>query len=169
MIATVLYVALPLYGHAEWLILRTLIETSLIHALEFKLYLFEVCIESHSLAMYVCQINFTGTRNKFYGRSGYVDDPLPNIHCEYCYLDACLHCIALLCIQLDCVVVLGPFFLLSVVPLKNKKKAKIACTGMCHWMYFLDLQQLDRWLNGWIWVISSAVALLAVHIRVMSG
>ena len=21
---------------------------------------------------------------------------------------------------------------------------------MCHRMYFLDLQQLDRWLNGWI-------------------
>ena len=28
--------------------------------------------------------------------------------------------------------------------------AKIACTGMCHRMHFLDLQQLDHWLNGWI-------------------
>ena len=33
---------------------------------------------------------------------------------------------------------------------KNRlKTAKIACTGMCHRMYFLDLQQLDHWLNGW--------------------
>ena len=27
----------------------------------------------------VCQKNFTGKRDKFYGRAGYVDDPLPNI------------------------------------------------------------------------------------------
>ena len=50
-------------------------------------------------------------RKKNYGRAGYVDDPLPNIHG---YFDACLHCMALLCIQLDCVVVFGPFFLLNV-------------------------------------------------------
>ena len=32
---------------------------------------------------------------------------------------------------------------------KNRQKtAKIACTGMCHRMYFLDMQQLDRWLNS---------------------
>ena len=46
---------------------------------------------------------------KNYGRAGYVDDPLPNIvHM------AVLHCMALLCIQFDYVVVFGPFFLLSV-------------------------------------------------------
>ena len=28
------------------------------------------------------------------------------------------------------------------------KNGKIACIGMCHRMHFLDLQQLDRWLNG---------------------
>ena len=32
----------------------------------------------------------------------------------YGHLDACLHCMALLCIQLDSVVVFGSFFLLSV-------------------------------------------------------
>ena len=36
---------------------------------------------------------------KNYGRAAYVDDPLPNIHCAYCYLGACLHCMALLCIR----------------------------------------------------------------------
>ena len=81
-------------------------ETFLIHALELKLWLFEVCIGSDSLAMFAKK-NFTGTRNKFYGRAGYVDDPLPNIICS---LGACLHYMALLCIQLDCVMVFGPFF-----------------------------------------------------------
>ena len=28
---------------------------------------------------------------------------------------------------------------------RTDKPAKIACIGMCHRMYFLDLQQLDRW------------------------
>ena len=28
------------------------------------------------------------------------------------------------------------------------EKAKLSvCSGMCHWMHFLDLQQLDRWPN----------------------
>ena len=27
------------------------------------------------------------------------------------------------------------------------KTAKITCTGMCSRIHFLDLQQLDRWLN----------------------
>ena len=71
----------------------------LIHALELKFLLFEVCIGSHSLAMFA---------KEFYGRAGYVDDPLPNT--EYCCLGACLHCMTLLCIQLGCVVALGPFF-----------------------------------------------------------
>ena len=53
-------------------------ETFLIHALESKLWLFEVCIGSHSLAMFAKKF-FTGKRDKFYGRAGYVDDPLPNI------------------------------------------------------------------------------------------
>ena len=52
---------------------------------------------------------------KNYGRAGYVDDPLPNIHCIYGYLDACMHCMALLCIQLDCVGVFEPFFFLLSV------------------------------------------------------
>jgi hypothetical protein len=31
---------------------------------------------------------------------------------------------------------------------KNRQKtAKIACTGMYHGIHFLDLQQLDLWLN----------------------
>ena len=42
---------------------------------------------------------------KNYGRAGYVDDPLPII-VYMAYLDACLHCVALLCIQLDSMVVL---------------------------------------------------------------
>ena len=43
-------------------------ETSLIHTLELKLWLFEVCIGSHSLAMFAKKflrangINFTGAR-----------------------------------------------------------------------------------------------------------
>ena len=64
---------------------------------------------------------------KNYGRAGYVDDPLPNIHCIYACLDAYLHHMALLCIQLDYLVVFGPsFFLLSVwspcYTLSRKKK-----------------------------------------------
>ena len=59
-------------------------ETFLIHALELKLWLFEVCIGSHSLATFGKKI-FTGTRDKFYGRAGYVDDPLPYIvHIAVC-------------------------------------------------------------------------------------
>ena len=78
-------------------------ETFLIHTLELKLWLFEVCIGSHSLAMFAK--NFYGHAKKFYGRAAYVDDPLPKIvHI------ACLHCMALLRIQLDCVVLFGPFF-----------------------------------------------------------
>ena len=73
-------------------------EIFLIHALELKLWFFEVCIGSHSLAMFAK--NFTGTPDKFYGRAGYVDDPLPNIVNNN--LGACLHCIVwLLCIQID--------------------------------------------------------------------
>ena len=64
-------------------------ETFLIHALELKLWLFEVCIGSHSLAN-VCQKNFTGTRDKFYGRAGYVDDPLPNIVHTAVWVPACI-------------------------------------------------------------------------------
>ena len=70
-----------------------------IHALELKLRPFEVspyvCIGSHAFAMF-----------KNYGCAGYVDDPLSNTVCIYGYFDACLHCIALLCIQLDYVVAL---------------------------------------------------------------
>ena len=51
--------------------------------------------------------------NILYGRAAYVDDPLPNM-VHNAILDACLHCVALLCIQLKYVVVSGQFFLLSV-------------------------------------------------------
>ena len=95
------------YGYAEWLKLQTLIGET--HALELKLWLFEVCIGSHSLTMYVCQKNLWANRINS-THAGYVNDPLPNIHCAYCCLGACLHFMALLCIQLDCVVVFGPFF-----------------------------------------------------------
>ena len=50
----------------------------------------------------VCQKIFTGKRDKFYGRAGYVDDPLPNI----VHIAVCVPA----CIQLDCVVVFGPLF-----------------------------------------------------------
>ena len=43
---------------------------------------------------------------KNYGYMGYVDDPLLNI----VYIVICLHYMALLCTQLDYVVVSGPFF-----------------------------------------------------------
>ena len=52
-------------------------ETFLIHALELKLWLFEVSLGSHSLAMFGKKILWA--REKFYGRAAYVDDPLPNI------------------------------------------------------------------------------------------
>ena len=41
-------------------------------------------------------------RKKNYGRAGYVDDPLPNI--------VNMHCMALLCIQLDYLVVSDHLF-----------------------------------------------------------
>ena len=59
-------------------------ETFLIHALELKLWLFEVCIGSHSLAM------FAKKWDKFYGRAGYVDDPLPNIVHIAIWVPACI-------------------------------------------------------------------------------
>ena len=90
-------------------------ETILIHALELKLWFHEVCIGSHSLAMFAKKmlrasgINFTGARGM-----------LTTLYRTRCmvyiavWVPACMHCMALLCIQLDCVVVFGPFFLLSV-------------------------------------------------------
>jgi hypothetical protein len=48
-------------------------------------------------------------RKKYCGHAGYVDDPLPNI-VHIAFWDACLHCVALLCIQLYYVVVSGQFF-----------------------------------------------------------
>ena len=89
------------------------IKIFLIHALALKLWLFEVCIGSHSLAMFALR-KFTGVR------AGYVEDP----YSVWCYLDACLHCGAPLCIQLNYVVVSRQyFFLLSIsVCLKNRYK-----------------------------------------------
>ena len=31
----------------------------------------------------------------------------------------------------------------------GEKTARIACIGMRHHMHFLDLQQMDHWLNNW--------------------
>ena len=64
-------------------------ETFLIHALELKLWLFEVCIGSHSLAMFAKK-NFRSTRDKFYGRAGCVDDPSPNIVYKAILMPACI-------------------------------------------------------------------------------
>ena len=64
-------------------------ETFLIHTLELKLWLFEVCIGSHSLAMFAQKI-FTGKRKKFYGRAAYVDDPLPKIVHIAVWVPACI-------------------------------------------------------------------------------
>ena len=85
-------------------------ETFLIHALELKLWLFEVCIGSHSLAMFAKKflrarrINFTGVRGT-----------LTTLYRTLCILlSGCLLALygstTLLCIQLDCVVVFEPFF-----------------------------------------------------------
>ena len=54
---------------------------------------------------------------KNYGRAGYVDDPSPNIvyMAWHGYLDACLHCVALLCIQLDSMMVSGKFLFSCLV------------------------------------------------------
>ena len=63
-------------------------EIFLIHALELKLWLFEVCIGRHSLAMFAKKflwangINFTG--------AGYVDDPLPDIVHIAVWVPACI-------------------------------------------------------------------------------
>jgi hypothetical protein len=46
---------------------------------------------------------------KNYGRAAYRDNPLPNI-VHIATWDACLYCMALLCIQLNYVVVSGQFF-----------------------------------------------------------
>ena len=58
---------------------------------------------------------------KNYWCAGYVVNPLPNI-CVHGYLNACLHCMALLCIQLDHVMVSGPLFVCLVCGLLEKKK-----------------------------------------------
>ena len=82
-------------------------ETFLIHTLELKLWLFEVCIGSHSLAMFAKKVlrarekNFTGARRT-----------LTTLYRRLCILlfGCLLDCMALLRIQLDCVVLFGPFF-----------------------------------------------------------
>ena len=63
-------------------------KTFLIHALELKLWLFEVRIGNHSLSVFA---------HKFYGCMGYVDDPLPNI--LYCaiWMPVCIVHPARLC------------------------------------------------------------------------
>jgi hypothetical protein len=62
---------------------------------------------------------------KNYGRAGYADDPLPNI-VHIAIWDACLHCMALLCTQLNYVVVSGQFFFFYLCgPLEKKKKKMI--------------------------------------------
>ena len=48
-------------------------------------------------------------RKKNYGRAGYVDDPLPNIVHMAILMPACIVWLYY-GIQLDCVVVFGPFF-----------------------------------------------------------
>ena len=64
-------------------------ETFFIHALEFKLWLFEVCIGSHSLAVFANkilrahEINFTGAQ-------GDVDDPLPKVVNIAVWVPACI-------------------------------------------------------------------------------
>ena len=63
-------------------------ETFLIHTLELKLWLFEVCIGSHSLAMFAKK--FYGHAKKFYGRAAYVDDPLPNTVHIAVWVPACI-------------------------------------------------------------------------------
>jgi hypothetical protein len=50
----------------------------------------------------------------------YVDDPLPNIVCIVIW-DACLLCVALLCVHLNYVVVPGQFFCLVCGLLEKKK------------------------------------------------
>jgi hypothetical protein len=60
---------------------------------------------------------------KIYGRAGYVDDPLPNIVHIIAIWDACLHCKALLCTQLNYVVVSGQFFFSACCVVSLKKNA----------------------------------------------
>ena len=79
----------------------------LIHPLELKLQGFKCFQGSHAIAMFA--------HKKNYGRMGYVDDALLNIvymawHGMAWLFDACLHCVALLCIQLDYMVFWTIFF-----------------------------------------------------------
>ena len=62
--------------------------------------------------------------HKNYGRAGYVDDPSPNIlyNIILCLFGSLLALYGSTSVQLNCVVAFGPFFLLSVVPLKKKRK-----------------------------------------------
>ena len=57
------------------------VKTFSIHTLQLKLWLFKVCIGSHSLARFA--------HKKVYGSAGYVDDPLPNMHIAI-WVPACI-------------------------------------------------------------------------------
>ena len=63
-------------------------ETFLIHTLELKLWLFEVCIRSHSLAMFAKK--FLRAREKNFTGAAYVDDPLPKIVHIAVWVPACI-------------------------------------------------------------------------------
>ena len=69
------------YGMAAHFWQRFDRETFFIQTLELKLWLFEVCIGSHSFAMF---------DKKFYGHVAYVDDPLPNIVHIAVWVPACI-------------------------------------------------------------------------------
>ena len=82
----------------------------MIHALELKLWHFEVL---HMFVQEAMHLQCLPIKKITGMHAGYVNDPLLNTVCGY--LDACLHCVALLRIQFDYKVVFGQFFFLLSV------------------------------------------------------
>ena len=77
----------------------------LIHALELKLWHFEICIGKPC----ICKVSTHALRDGRGLASAETWRPLPNLVRIWVY-SACLHCMALLCIQLKYVMVSGHFF-----------------------------------------------------------